>query len=115
VFTELADAGQEHWQIVLNQQDNDRYLLEMSKRPPAGKTFNKFDTVGTQRFGKSFAAVDIDNPGPKCIISGGLGNATVSYKGKSYPVCCSGCAAAFNEDPERWLAKLAEKEKMKAE
>lgn len=115
VFTELADAGQEHWQIVLNQQDNDRYLLEMAKRPPAGKTFNKFDVVGTQRFGKSFAATDSDNPGPKCIISGGLGNATVSYKGKSYPVCCSGCAAAFNEDPERWLAKLAEKEKMKAE
>jgi YHS domain-containing protein len=34
----------------------------------------------------------------------------VEYKGKSYPVCCSGCAAAFKDDPERWLAKLAEKE-----
>jgi hypothetical protein len=115
MFTELSDPGTEAWQIVLNQQDNDRYLLEMSKRPPAGKTFNKFDVVGTQRFGKPFAAAESDNPGPKCIISGGLGSMTVTYKGKSYPVCCSGCASAFNDDPERWLAKLAEKEKKKDE
>lgn len=114
-FTELAAAGTEQWQIVLNQQENDRYLLELAKKPAAGKTFNKFDVVGTQRFGKPFAAAEADNPGPKCIISGGLGSSTVSYEGKSYPVCCSGCAAAFNEDPERWLAKFAEKEKKKDE
>jgi YHS domain-containing protein len=33
----------------------------------------------------------------------------VSYQGKSYPVCCSGCAAAFNDDPERWIAKMMKK------
>jgi YHS domain-containing protein len=31
---------------------------------------------------------------------------SVSYEGKTYPVCCSGCAAAFNDEPLRWLSKL---------
>ena len=38
------------------------------------------------------------------------------YKGKTYYVCCSGCKAAFEDEPERWIARLeAQKaEKMKA-
>lgn len=40
------------------------------------------------------------------MISQGLGTTQVSYKGKSYWVCCSGCKAAFEEDPEKWIAKF---------
>lgn len=106
------EAG-ELWQLTVTQLDNNQYLLELSRRPPSGKQFGPLDTIRQQRLGTSFAVADSDNPGPKCIISGGLGTMTVSYKGKNYPVCCSGCAAAFNEDPERWLARLAEKQRAK--
>jgi hypothetical protein len=50
---------------------------------------------------------------PECIVSGGLGNGTVSYKGQTYYICCSGCRDAFNENPEKyikeWEAKKGKK------
>jgi len=113
VLTQSAPAAGEQWQVTLNQIDNNQYLMTLARSPAAGKAFAQVDTVRQQRVGTSFAVADSDNPGPKCIISGGLGTMQVEYKGKSYPVCCSGCAAAFKDDPERWLAKLAEKEKLK--
>jgi len=112
-LTEVADDGQDRWQVTLNQLDNNQYLMDLARRPASGRQFDILNNIRQQRFGTSFAVADSDNPGPKCIISGGLGTMNVEYKGKSYPVCCSGCAAAFKDDPERWLAKLAEKEKLK--
>lgn len=109
-LAQVSPKEGEQWRVVINQQNNDRYLFDLKKKPPQGTQFGPLDVVASQRQGSSFAATDSDNPGPKCIISGGLGSSTVTYKGKSYPVCCSGCAAAFNDDPERWLAKLAKTE-----
>jgi hypothetical protein len=97
--------------IVLNQQENNRYLFEVHDR--RGDEFAKYDTVANQRQGTSFAA-NLDDYGEKtCIISQGLGTMSVSHKGKSYWVCCSGCKAAFEDDPERWIAKAAERAKAK--
>lgn len=33
----------------------------------------------------------------ECIVSGGVGTMPVSFNGKTYYVCCSGCRDAFNE------------------
>lgn len=112
-LTQNSPAGGEQWQFQMSQLDNNQYLVTMTRSPAPGKPFVPLDVVRQQRLGTSFAVADSDNPGPKCIISGGLGTMTVSYQGKSYPVCCSGCAAAFNDDPQRWLAKWAEREKAK--
>jgi hypothetical protein len=112
-LTQASPTEGDQWQLVFNQLDNNQYLMDLLRRPPTGKQFGPLDVVRQQRLGTSFAVADSDNPGPKCIISGGLGTMNVTYKGKSYPVCCSGCAAAFNDDPEKWLAKLAEREKLK--
>jgi hypothetical protein len=108
LLTQTMPTEGEQWQIVFSQLDNNQFLVDFKKRAPASTSFGSLDTVRQQRVGTSFAVADSDNPGPKCIISGGLGSMSVSYKGKSYPVCCSGCAAAFNDDPERWLAKLSQ-------
>ncbi|MCY2964788.1 MAG: hypothetical protein NT069_14320 [Planctomycetota bacterium] len=99
----------QQWQMTLNLLDNDQYLMELKKRGTGGGSLQQLDTVRQQREGTSFAVAESDNPGPKCIVSGGLGTMSVSYQGKTYPVCCTGCSAAFNEDPERWLAKLKDK------
>ncbi len=106
-LVQVSPDDGDQWQLVVNQLDNNQYLTNLTRRPTTGKQFGPLDVIRQQRLGTSFAVADSDNPGPKCIISGGLGSMTVSYKGKSYPVCCSGCAAAFNDDPEKWLAKLA--------
>lgn len=108
----LSEAGDGAvlWQVALNQQENNRYLVEVSQKKGTG-SFQRVDTVGTQRSGSSIAANDEDFGERTCIISGGLGTISVSYEGKSYFVCCTGCEAAFKDDPKRWLAKLAENAK----
>ena len=112
VLTEAEPEGDEAWKVALDQQENNRYLVQVSRKRGSGQ-FQLADTVGTQRLGTSFAASDEDYGERKCIISGGLGTSTVSYNGKTYWVCCSGCQAAFNDDPKRWLAKMEEADKAK--
>ncbi|MBA4031516.1 MAG: hypothetical protein C0478_11600 [Planctomyces sp.] len=103
-------ASDEVWKLALSQQDNNRYLIELDRQRGAG-TFVRVDTVNTQREGTSFALSDSDYGDKECIISQGLGTISVAYKGQSYWVCCTGCKSAFEDDPERWLAKLAERKK----
>ncbi|MEZ5952658.1 MAG: YHS domain-containing protein, partial [Planctomycetaceae bacterium] len=69
------------------------------------------DTVSTQREGTSLALIDEGYGEKTCIISGGLGTMTVSHKGQTYYVCCTGCKAAFEDDPERWIARAEEQKK----
>lgn len=110
LLTQVEPSDGEQWQVMFNQLDNNQFLVDLKKKSATASQFGPLDTVRQQRAGTSFAVAESDNPGPKCIISGGLGSMSVTYKGRSYPVCCSGCAAAFNDDPERWLAKLAKAE-----
>lgn len=113
LLAEAEPQGGEAWQVAFDQQENNRYLVQVYRKRGTG-SFQLADTVGTQRLGTSFAASDEDYGDRKCIISGGLGTSTVSYNGKTYWVCCSGCQAAFNEDPKRWVAKMEEADKAKA-
>ena len=107
-FTQISPAdAKETWQIVFNQQENNRYLMVLDRKRGSG-TFRNVDTVGTQRKDTSFALSESYKE-KTCIISEGLGTIQVNHKGNSYWVCCSGCKAAFEEEPERWIARLAAK------
>ena len=64
------------------------------------------DTIGCQRTGTSFALSDSDYGEKTCVISQGLGTTAVSFQGKTYWVCCSGCKAAFEEEPAKWIARF---------
>jgi ribosomal protein L24E len=111
-LTQADDASQpEQWRLTLAQLDNNRYLLEVDRKRGSGG-YQRVDTVNTMREGESFAARSFDDYGEKtCIISEGLGTITVSHKGKSYWVCCTGCKSAFEENPEKWIARWEEKQK----
>ena len=109
-LNEDGGSGGEEWQVAFVQQENNRYLLEVARR--RGKAaFARYDTVSTQREGTSFALSDTDYAEKTCIISEGLGTTELTYKGRSYWVCCSGCKAAFEEDPEKWIARAAQRPK----
>jgi hypothetical protein len=95
--------------VQFNQQENNRMLMAVYRR--AGERVQLQDTVANQRKGTSFAFNDSDYGDRECIVSQGLGTMSVSYMGKSYPVCCSGCAAAFNENPQFWIAQAEERKK----
>lgn len=104
----INDTNGERWQVAFVQQENNRYLLEVSKRRGNAR-FQRYDTVSTQREGTSFAISDTDYGDKTCIISQGLGTTAVSFQGKTYWVCCSGCKAAFEEDPALWIARAAKR------
>lgn len=48
---------------------------------------------------------------PECVVTGGLGTMPVSYNGKTYYVCCTGCRDAFNENPEKYVKAFEAKKK----
>ncbi len=106
-FTQTEPADEKATRFVINQKNNNRYLLEYYRQRGSGDQFIRVDTVSTQREGTSIALIDEGYGDKTCIISGGLGTIAVSYKGSTYYVCCSGCKAAFEEDPEKWLARAA--------
>ena len=115
-LTEDSNSGRgTRYQYVFKQQHNNRYLVEVN-RARGKTTFRQFDIIASQREGVSFAKADDDYGDKTCIISGGLGTSTVTYKGRTFYVCCSGCKAAFDDEPERWIARMEEQkaEKMKA-
>lgn len=110
-LTEVAPAQpRDQWQIAFNQQENNRYLQEMARK--RGANFLRIDTVATQRQGTSFAKSDAGYGEKECVISGGLGTIQLTHKGKSYWVCCTGCKAAFEEDPESWIAEYNKKKQV---
>lgn len=93
--------------VVFNQQDNGRYLFELYD-----KRGRRFDTINTMREGRSFA-VSEDYGDKECVISQGLGTISIDYKGKTYWVCCSGCKAEFEAEPDKWIAKYEAQKAMK--
>lgn len=109
-LAEAEPQDGEQWQLAIEQIENNRYVLEVDRRRGKGP-YQRIDTVNTIREGTSFAISDSDYGEQTCIISQGKGTSTVSYMGKSYYVCCSGCKAAFEEDPERWIAKWEARQK----
>ena len=111
-LTQVAPGTGKKWQVIFNQRENNRYLMELGQERGNG-SFRRFETVATQRQGTSFAISDSDYGEKTCIISEGLGTSTVNFEGKTYWVCCSGCKAAFEDEPEVWIAKLEKRKQAK--
>ncbi len=88
-----------------------RLLVLLEAEDPETHIFSRLGEVGYSREGVAFAAVDSY---PLCVVTEGRGTIKVSYKGKTYWVCCTGCRDLFNDDPESALATAAAREKEKA-
>jgi YHS domain-containing protein len=95
--------------VTLTIPNENRFLLLLESEPSA-RSFTRLGEVGYTRNGVAFAAGE---SGPVCIVTEGRGTMQVSYKGKSYYVCCSGCRDLFNKDPEAIIAEAAERQKTK--
>jgi YHS domain-containing protein len=98
-------------QVTLELLHDVRYqmLIEARKTPGSVK---KIATIGATRAEVRFGAAGKEEQGPKCIITGAPGTSSVTYMGTNYFVCCSGCRAEFEHDPEKWL-RLAKEAKLK--
>jgi YHS domain-containing protein len=84
-----------------------RYTMEFDHQEPGAPQYKRVVEVGLTKEGESFAAGGSAADLPKCILTGGAATMSVTYQGKSYPICCSGCRDEFNEDPEKYVKKAA--------
>ena len=64
--------------------------------------------VSGNKDGESFAGGGKKN---ECVVTGGLGTMTVSFMGKTFYVCCSGCKDEFNENPKKYVDAFEKKKK----
>jgi YHS domain-containing protein len=103
-----AGPGEGVRRITLTPLHDTRLLMMLEAQDPSSKIFSRIAEVGYTREGIAFAAEDT---GPVCIVTEGRGSIPVTYKGKTYYVCCTGCRDLFNDDPDAVLAEAAEREK----
>jgi len=104
-----VDTGTER--LVLTLLHSNRFLYRLDVRPASKSLFSRRFLVGANKEGVPFVE---DDGRPECIVSGGLGTIAVTYQGQAYYVCCSGCRAEFNENPEKYIKEFQAKKAKQA-
>jgi YHS domain-containing protein len=104
-------AGTHRGSLRLSVRPNSnfiRYTMGLDRKEPGAVQFRHAIEVGLTREGESFAAGSASGADrPKCIVTGGAATMTLTYQGRTFPICCTGCRDEFNESPEKYLKKAA--------
>lgn len=100
----------EKQRVTIRLLHPNRFLFHYDVLAEGKAAFARVYEVGVTKQGVEFASGD---GRPECIVTGGLGTSTVTYQGKTYYVCCSGCRDAFNENPQRYIDAAAKKKEKK--
>lgn len=85
-----------------------RLNYTMYRKAKGTTVFNELYKVQCGKEGESLAGGGKQR---ECVVTGGLGTMAVSFGGKTYYVCCSGCRDAFNENPEKIIKEYEERKK----
>lgn len=108
VLDRVGGSGGGKERITIRPNSNlIRYVMDFDHQEPGAPQYKRVVEVGLTKEGESFAAGGSSADLPRCILTGGAATMTVSYQGKSYPICCSGCRDEFNENPEKYAKKAA--------
>ena len=102
VLLSPPDKKGDVYRMTVTRLNEKRTLVLHEKRSGNRGAFRRVAEVGYTRQGTSLAVAG--NDGPECVVTGGRGTSQVTYKGKTYYVCCSGCRQAFDDDPEGVIA-----------
>jgi hypothetical protein len=97
----------EDQRLVVSLLHPNRFLYAYEVKPADRSLFTRVYRVGATKKGVPFASSG-DNQ-PECVVSGGLGTIRVSYKGKTYYVCCTGCQAEFKANPDKYVKEYEAK------
>lgn len=105
-----ADTKDTH-KLTMNLAGDGVRLIYKSAKKPAGKTlYVQEHQVACNKAGESLGPTEKKN---LCIVTGGLGTSTVTHKGQTHYVCCSGCRDAFNDNPEKFIKEYEAKKNKK--
>ncbi|MBN9517166.1 hypothetical protein J0H58_01390 [bacterium] len=102
---ERKDAKGDVHRLVLNTAaDGVRMQMAVEKQEGGKGIFQTAFKMAGTREGESLGAVAKK---AECIVTGGAASIPVSFGGKQYFVCCSGCRDAFNETPQKFIDAAA--------
>lgn len=107
-LTLQTDGGGERFVLTLLHEN--RFLYSKEIRPEGKTAYKKVFNVGATKEGVAFAS---GSGLPECIVTGGLGTSPVTFQGKTYYVCCSGCRDEFQADPARYVKEFEAKKAKK--
>ncbi len=100
------DAGETH-RLTITRLNEKRTLVLFETRRKGSTMFARVAEVGYTREGTKLA---VEGAGEiECVVTGGKGTIPVTYQGKTYYVCCTGCKQAFEDDPEGILAEYKQR------
>jgi len=97
---EEATEGWPRQRAVFSLLRDNRFLIDIESQAAKGKDWTPLAQLGCTKEGVPF----VRGEGIKCIVTGGAGTIPVTHGGKTYYVCCTGCRAFFNNDPEKTIA-----------
>ncbi len=103
-----AAAGDVHRLTLFTLADGARMTLQAEVQAKGKGLFATRYKVTATKEGESFAG---GGKKPECVVTGGLGKTQVSYMGKTYYVCCSGCLDEFNANPKKYVDEYERKKK----
>jgi hypothetical protein len=92
-----------------------RLLVLLEKKGAASDQLVRLAEIGYTRKGSGFGKNVSQR---ECVVTGGFGSIEVSFEGKTYYVCCTGCRDYFNDNPKEVLDEYfarKEAEKLKKE
>jgi hypothetical protein len=101
----------EKQRLVIALLHFNRHVYRYEVKAADRTAFREIYRVGATKEGVEFAGGDDK---PECVVSGGLGTMPVTYKGKTYYVCCSGCRDAFNDEPDKYIKEFEARKKAKS-
>ena len=95
-----AKTGDVHRLTLNTLADGVRFQLKYEKQEGGKGLFASQFAMNGNKDGESIAGT---SKKPECIVSGGAASIAVSYQGKTYYCCCTGCRDEFNADPEKYV------------
>lgn len=106
-FERTDPASGELQQLVMNTAaDGIRFVYRYAVKPKGRTIYMKVYQVAANKEGESLAS---SGKKAECPVTGGLGTIAVTYMGKTYYVCCTGCRDAFNENPAKYVKEMESK------
>lgn len=97
--TRKDKAGDVHRLKMNTAADGVRFVLKAERQEGGKGLFADVYAMNGSKEGESIAG---GAKKPECVVSGGAASIAVSYNGKTYYVCCSGCRDEFNADPKKY-------------
>ena len=85
-----------------------RMVAQLDVQSGGRGTFNAQLSAAGNKDGESFAGGAASKK-PECVVTGGAASIPVTYMGKTYYVCCSGCRDEFNDNPKKYVDAFEKK------